>query len=320
MKSILEQALVHLLNQRTDMAEELMHQFVVERAKEIHESLRESDDIDLEGLDDETLEEEFFTEADLEDAEAADNLVDDLDDTAVADDLGDEGALDDAAVDVDADLEGEVSDDIAADVDADEAPVDVDDLADKIDDLEDEIKAMQDEFDRIMAEFDAEDVDSEADTDTDADDSVADFDDTAEDGNGEVDLSDAEVENGEDFDDEFDDITESIVDDLKKVAVPNQDGKGATGQSLSTPTDSPIAKDAKPQVLRSKNTVGHKGWDRENAPAKKDGPDRGRKYDNNRNKATDGNSAVPAAGPKKAELSKPVAGNTKSVIQGSKKK
>ena len=119
--------------------------------------------------------------------------------------------------------------------------------------------------------------------------------------------------------DEFDDITESIVDDLKKVSVPNEDGKGANGEKLGSKVDSPIAKDAKTRVLASKNTVGHTGFERETAPSKKDGPDRGRKYDNNRVKATSGNAAVPATGPKKAELNKPVAGNTKSVIPGSKK-
>ena len=312
MKSILEQALVHLLNQRTDMAEELMHQFVVERAKEIHESLRESDEMDLENLDDAALEEEFFTEADLEDAEAADNLADDLDDAGVSDeDLGggeaDMGAEFGAEV-ADAGVAGEVDGEV--EMGGEEAVGEVD-LADKIDELEDEIKAMQDEFDRIMAEFDSAEGEGDADVDAEAG-----FEAPAEveGGEGDVSLADAEVEDGEDFDE----ITESMVDDLKKVTTPNQDGKGATGQTLGTDTDSPIAKDAKNTVLASKKTVGHTGWERETAPSKKDGPDRGRKYDNNRPKATDGNAPVPATGPKGAELNKPVAGNTKSIIPGSK--
>jgi hypothetical protein len=41
MNSILEQALVHLLNEEHEKAEELMHQFVVDRARQIHEGLRE---------------------------------------------------------------------------------------------------------------------------------------------------------------------------------------------------------------------------------------------------------------------------------------
>jgi hypothetical protein len=38
MKSILERALVHLLNEENEKAEELLHQFVIETAKSIHET------------------------------------------------------------------------------------------------------------------------------------------------------------------------------------------------------------------------------------------------------------------------------------------
>lgn len=304
MKSILEKALVHLLNEESEKAQELMHQFVVERARAIHESLREGDEADLEAVD-ASLEEEFFTEGDLDDAEAADQLEDDLsdDDAAVAGeaDFGDAVEGDVAAdADVTADADAEVAADDAEVVDADaEVAGDEGDLSAKIDNIEDEIKSLQAEFDKIMAEFDGGEEAGEevavADNDVVADDVTAD-------------------------DAEFDDITESMVDDLKKVSVPNEDGKGANGEKLGRPdVDSPIAKDAKNRVLASKNTVGHTGWERETAPSKKDGPDRGRKYDNNRVKATSGNSSVSAAGPKGAELNKPVqSANTKSVIPGGK--
>ena len=304
MKSILEKALVHLLNEESEKAQELMHQFVVERARAIHESLREGDEADLEAVD-ASLEEEFFTEGDLDDAEAADQLEDDLsdDDAAVAGeaDFGDAVEGDVAAdADVTADADAEVAADDAEVVDADaEVAGDEGDLSAKIDNIEDEIKSLQAEFDKIMAEFyggeEAGEEVAVADNDVVADDVTAD-------------------------DAEFDDITESMVDDLKKVSVPNEDGKGANGEKLGRPdVDSPIAKDAKNRVLASKNTVGHTGWERETAPSKKDGPDRGRKYDNNRVKATSGNSSVSAAGPKGAELNKPVqSANTKSVIPGGK--
>lgn len=297
MKSILEKALVHLLNEEAEKAQELMHQFVVERARSIHESLRESDEADFEEIDAQ-LEEEFFTEADLEDAEAAEQLEDDLgDDDAgfgevegevVADTEAEgEAGFGDFADAVEGEGEGEVEGEGEGEVDLDT----------KLDAIEGEIKNLQAEFDKIMAELDGdEDFGDEGDL------AVAD---------------EGEVE-GE-GDDEFDDITESMVDDLKKVSVPNEDGKGANGEKIGTKTETPVAKGAKPRVLASKNTVGHTGFDRESAPTKKDGPDRGRKYDNNRVKATAGNSAVPAGGNKKAEISKPVVGNTKSVIPGKKK-
>ncbi len=296
MKSILEKALVHLLNEETEKAQELMHQFVVERAKEIHESLRESDEEEIEAL-----EEEFFTEADLEDAEAADNLEDDLDDGSVADeDLGAEGDMGDMDMEGAEAAEGDVEGDMGMDMEGEAEVEGEGDMADKIDAIEDEIAALQQEFDKIMSEF----GDDEAEMDSE------------EDMGAEEDMAVAEVEDEE----EFDDITESMVDDLKAVSTPNEDGKGANGEKLGHPEiDSPIAKDAKTRVLASKNTVGHKGWERETPPSKKDGPDRGRKYTNIRSKGTDGNASVAAAGPKGAELGKPVAGNTKSVIPGSKK-
>jgi len=308
MKSILEKALVHLLNEDSEKAQELMHQFVVERARAIHESLREDDDADLDAAD-ATLEEEFFTEADLDDAEAADQLEDDLDDS----DAGEFGAEGDMGGD---DMGGDMSADAGVDMDADADMGDVDadadadmgdegDLSSKIDNIEDEIKSLQAEFDKIMAEFDGGD-----DMGDEAGDDVAVADETTV----------ADDDGAMDGDDEFDDITESMVDDLKKVTVPNEDGKGATGEKLGSKVPSPIAKDAKNRVLASKNGVGHTGFDRETPPAKKDGPDRNRKYDNNRVKATTGNAPVAATGPKSAELSKPVAGNTKSVIGGGKKK
>ncbi len=305
MKSILEKALVHLLNEESEKAQELMHQFVVERARSINESLRESDDADFDATD-AALEEEFFTESDLDDAEAADQLEDDLDggDAAVAGDFGGEVEGDVAAdADMTADADAEVAADDAVDADA-EVSADEGALSAKIDNIESEIASLQAEFDKIMAEFDGGDEAS-------ADDAAM----------GDEEVTVADNDTVADADDaEFDDITESMVDDLKKVSVPNEDGKGANGEKLGRPdVDSPIAKDAKNRVLASKNTVGHTGWERETAPSKKDGPDRGRKYDNNRVKATSGNSSVSATGPKGAELNKPVqSANTKSVIPGGK--
>ncbi len=299
MKSILEKALVHLLNEENEKAQELMHQFVVERAKDIHESLREGDEMDMENLEEAALEEEFFTEADLEDAEAADHIEDDLDDGSVSDeDLGGDDMSSEGDMPAEGDMDADAS--VDADMDGEAAP----DMDERLDDIEDEIKSLQAEFDKIMAEFDGgSDDDASAEDDMSVADAPADG---------------AAVSQDEE---DFDDITESMVDDLKKVSTPNDDGKGANGEKLGHPEyDSPIAKDAKNTVLASKNTVGHTGWERETPPSKKDGPDRGRKYDNNRSKATDGNGSVPATGPKAATLSKPVAGNNKSIIPGGKVK
>ncbi len=301
MKSILERALVHLLKEENEKAQELMHQFVVERAKEIHLTLREGDENSMEDMD-EALEEEVFTEADLEDAEAVDQLEDDLDDSDAA---AAEGDVDLA----DAEVGGEVADegnlDMGMDVDAEGdmgAEAGEGDIEDKLDGIADEIASLQAEFDKIMSEFEGDDAVEGEDADAAMGDDVA-MADASE-------ITDAEEE------EDFDDITESMVDELKKVSTPNVDGNGADGKKLATPTKSPIAKDAKPTVLASKNGTVHTGNELEKAPSKKDG----KKYDNVRAKAKDGTASVPATGPKGAELNKPVAGNTKSVIPGSKKR
>lgn len=302
MKSILEQALVHLLNNEGEKAQELMHQFIVERAKEIHESLREGDEADMEDLD-ATIEEEFFTEADLEDAEAVENLEDDLDDTSVADEDLEAAEVDMA--DAEADLADAEMDSEMVDADMEELDGEAGDLEGKIDEIEEEIKALQAEFDKLMAEFDSEEMDME-----DAEGEMDDAMDMEMDAEGEI----------EDAEEDFDEITEGMVDDLKKVSGHNEDGRGANGEKLATKTASPIARDAKPRVLAPKSTVGHTGFELEKAPSKKDGPDRGRKYDNNRGKAHDGNSKVAGTGPKTAELNKPVQVNSKSPISGRKTK
>lgn len=293
--SLLESALVNVLNKNTDAAKEQFHAFVIETAREINESLREADDADFENFD-VALEEEFFTENDLTDEDAVDNLTDDLGDA----DLGDAEGLDaDLGVegDLDADLGGEVEGDLDADLGDAEGEGDI---ADKIESLEDDLEKFQAELEQLIADLsDGEDAGEEIEAD--------------------AELVDGEEEE-EASEEDFDDINESIIDDLKKVNVPNVDGVGADGKKLAEKGASPVAKDAKPSHPESKNKVGHTGFARETAPAVKAGPDRGRKYDNNRAKATDGNAPVAATGPKKAELSKAVAGKGKSVIDGSSKK
>src|ERR1044072_1126070 len=65
MKSLLEKAIIQLLNGNDSKAEALFHKFMVERAREIHESLRQSQDVELkEGWDHELSEDEYFDDDD----------------------------------------------------------------------------------------------------------------------------------------------------------------------------------------------------------------------------------------------------------------
>lgn len=311
MNSILEQALVHLLNEEHEKAEELMHQFVVDRARSIHESLREQDEADCDLSE---LEEELFTEADLEDETAAENLEDDLGDAAMADEAGDEEAGLDMGDAADVDMGDEAAEG--------ECEGDADCLEDKVEDLEAQLAELTAEFEAVMAEFEA----GEGEEDLAADD--------ADMGGDDMDAAADDMEAGDDMDaaadedelvhegiveEDFEDITEGVVDELKKIATPNEDGKGATGQKLGggekVSTLKGAKADAKPIVRKSAE---HKGWGLETAPGKK----MNTTGDNIRARAETGTEKMsgyqPGApkGGKGAEIAKPVKGNTKSNLPG----
>lgn len=300
MNSILEQALVHLLNEEHEKAEELMHQFVVDRARQIHESLREQDEADGDLAE---LEEELFTEADLDDEAAADNLEDDLGDAAVADigdEMGGEADLTDVA-------------DAAEDMGGEEE-CDAECLEDKVEDIEAQLAELTAEFEAVMAEFEASDEGDLADA------GEADLGDEADLGMGdeaaEDEALDDEMVHEGIVEEDFEDITEGVVDELKKIQTPNEEGKGATGQKLGggekVSTVNGKKADAKPIVRKSDE---HKGWGLETAPGKK----MNTTGDNIRARAETGTAKHPGYQPKVkngAEIAKPVAGNPKSNIPG----
>src|SRR5574343_596524 len=154
MRSILEKALVHLLNEEHEKAETLFHQYMVERARQIHEALRQGDDSVLDENWEDSISEDYFTEDDLTGAEddlegaeddmmgaedAADDLESDLgadDFDSAEDDLGDMGA---DFADADADLEDADADIDDADADFDDAGEGDGEVDERIADLEDQL-------------------------------------------------------------------------------------------------------------------------------------------------------------------------------------
>lgn len=167
MRSILEKAIVHLLNEEQDKAEALFHKFMVEKARRIHESLRSGEAVLAEGWDDEITSEEYVSDNDLDSVEdqdgemapgeAGDALGGDLGLDADADaemaDADAEGADADAEIaDADADAIGD--DDAALDGEAGEEPEAVED---RLADVEDQIEKLTADFDRMMGELDGED-------------------------------------------------------------------------------------------------------------------------------------------------------------------
>lgn len=242
MKSILERALVHLLNEENQKAEELFHQFVIERARNIHETLREADE-DMDEMVEEGDGEEFFTDDDL--------VSDEEEEFAAEDELGDD-------LDVDAD-------DLDTDLDASEFDPEVE--SDEDEDVEDRIDDLEDQLSELIARFE-EEMDSLNDDEEEvSDEDVSDM--GEEEAEAEAEEEEAEEVSDEEFDDEdFDDITEAVIDDLKSVTVPNTDGRYATGQGVNSPsTKSAHGTKNKAGPAKSKAGGEHKGFDRQTPPS-----------------------------------------------------
>lgn len=218
MRSILEKAIVHLLNDEKDEADRLFHQFMVERSRQIHESLRNGEDVSLkEGWDDELASEEYFTEDDLDDAEdgegaedAADDLGDDLEADADADmddeAMDDEAMADDSMDDMDMDADADTDADEMGDAGEGDLDGRIDDIEDQIDDIEDQIERLTAEFEEMMSKMgegdDADDMDADADADMDADDAdMDDADDADMDDMDDADMDDADADKDEDSED-----------------------------------------------------------------------------------------------------------------------
>ena len=271
MRTLLEKAIVQLLNGDQGKAEALFHKFIVERAREIHKSLRQNEDVQLnEGWDTEIQEEEYF-----DDIGDKDDGLDDAPEMAGAE--GDmAGAEDDMAgaetdmADADADM-GDVDglDDMVDDEGGDAGGGD---LESKLDDIEAKMDELSAEFDRIMSELgggDAGDDDGLGDDDDleglggddlgddglggeaeglgdemgDVADEGDDLADRMEDDLGDEHQPEHEMAEGEEpemdsEDDEMlEDITESVLAELEKVSVPpmTTDGKeiGSAGKTVA---------------------------------------------------------------------------------------
>lgn len=225
MRSILEQAVIHHLNGDADKAAELFHEFVVARARQLHESMRNGEE--GEECDEEAVSETYFGEEDLEKLEggngeeaaddafgAGEEVQADLDDgNDEGDDLGDFG--DDNFGD------GEGENDLG------DGDVDGGDFEDKLEELQAELERLTAEFE----EFKGEEGDEGEDTD---------LANGLDDDMGDGDVAPATDFGGEEDDQDFDAFAESFTSELKKVGGqwPDQktDGKGIASGAASNLT------------------------------------------------------------------------------------
>jgi hypothetical protein len=144
MQSKFEQLLDYLVNEETEKAEELFHEIVVEKSRNIYENLiaeeEKSDDDEDENKEDDKQVDEMFDEVEEESVieiggDPTDDLVGDVefggDDEGAEDDMGDMGG-DDMG-----DMGGELGGDDGQD--------------ERIDDLEDALADLKAEFEKLMS-------------------------------------------------------------------------------------------------------------------------------------------------------------------------
>ena len=177
-----------LINEDQAAAEELFHEFVVQKSRDIYESMLEDED-----EEDEDVEEAYDDED--EDVEEADEDEDD-------DETNEGFNMDQFEVEADDDIGGDPTDDMMADLgmDGDEEGDDMDmgmdgeegegDVEDRVVDLEDALEDLKAEFERMMSGEEGEEDDEGDDMDMDMD-----GDEEGDDMDMDMDTDDEEKEN-----------------------------------------------------------------------------------------------------------------------------
>jgi len=125
----LEQILEHLVNEDTDKAESLLHEYIVAKSRSIYESVVNEEDDDCDSMDDEVDNEE----------EVKEDFGGDEKEDFIADIEADSGDIEADEVNV-----GEVEDDSEGDSE--------EDTEDRIEDLESQLDALRAEFDTLMGQ------------------------------------------------------------------------------------------------------------------------------------------------------------------------
>jgi len=151
-----EKMLELLVNEDKEAAQELFHEIVVEKSRDIYESLLE-DEADVEEATDEEVEEAADEEADESEDdldEATDEEVDESDD-----EVEENFDLDSFEVEADDDMgpmdqTGDLANDLGMDMDDEEGDDDEGeegDVEDRVEDLEDALEDLKAEFEKMMA-------------------------------------------------------------------------------------------------------------------------------------------------------------------------
>jgi hypothetical protein len=232
-----EQMLEKLVNEDKAGAEELFHEIVVEKSRDIYESLLESD-LDDEEVD-EATDEEVDETTDEEVDETTDEEVDESDDEELDEDFN----LDEFEVEADpmdammGDMEVDGGDEAPAmdmDMDSEEGEAEVEDRVEDLEDALDELKA---EFEKMMSGDDEDEGEDDGeedpmDMDMDAEEEPEEEAITFETTDEEVDeAADEEVEEAEKSE------TETMREYVEKVTASMGDNGVNTKSSVATPNN-----------------------------------------------------------------------------------
>ena len=234
----LEQILELLLAEENEQAEELLHEYVVAKARQQYERvLDESEEVE-EDLDEseEVDESSCGSKKKHNEEEEVDETIDHSDPSA--DYVEDVTAIEDA---VEADEFGEGDDEDDGEMDGD--------VEDKIDDLEDELAALKAEFEKLMSDDDdaEEDADDAMDAAMDADADEIEFDDQE--------MESVEYELDEDFDDQIDEATKlsdqvSPQSTKEKLDVPDPGADNTQSPFTNKPAGTTVEGAGSPVVIK----------------------------------------------------------------------
>ena len=236
----LEQILELLLAEENEQAEELLHEYVVAKARQQYERvLDESEEVEEDLDESEEVDESGCSSKKKKMEEDADEEVDETIDHSdpSADYVEDVTAIEDA---VEADEFGEGDDEDDGEMDGD--------VEDKIDDLEDELEALKAEFEKLMKDDDdAEDADDAMDAAMDADADEIEFDDQE--------MESVEYELDEDFDDQIDEATKlsdqvSPQSTKEKLDVPDPGADNTQSPFTNKPAGTTVEGAGSPVVIK----------------------------------------------------------------------
>ena len=242
-----EKMLELLVNENKEAAQELFHEIVVEKSRDIYESLLEDED-DVEEATDEEVDE---SDEDLD--EADDEEVDESDE-----DLDENFSLDSFEVEGEDDMGGDPTDDMMADLGMDdegeegEEEGEEGDMEDRVEDLEDALDDLKAEFEKMMA---GDDEGEEGDMDMDAEEEPEEafaFESADEDDDDDEEVEESADEEVEEAEEETEESAKSASETMREyvekvsatmgdngadtksaVAAPNKMGDGTTANLVN---------------------------------------------------------------------------------------